>query len=223
MTKPHPQHFERVLTDDRLNILAKALLEECFTTEDDLQSSYDSGYSRGCTRFDRQKNKLKLLAIKHRWLTIADGSNRLVMAIEGLPFRFARDQHSSPRKPATLSVSQTEAIQREKFVLESQMEMDFDGISLTERVKKPTFWRFFVEVSESLEDGRDFNIYFVGFNELKQPLCVWEYDNKVATVTSVDETRHEAVELSPAEAKVPQISVEKQVNDKLDEDSPDEQ
>ncbi|MDF1895554.1 hypothetical protein [Rahnella contaminans] len=222
MITPHPQHFEHVLTDDRLNVLAKALLEECFTTEDDLQSSYDSGYSRGCTRFDRQKNKLKLLALEHRWLTISDGSNRLVMAIEGLPFRFARDQHNSPRKPATLLVSQTEAIQHEKFVLESQMEMDFDGVALTERVKKPTFWRFFVEVSESLEDGRDFNIYFVGFNELKQQVCVWEYDNKVAVVTSVDETRHEAVDLLPAEAKVPQVSVEKQVNDKQNKDSPDE-
>lgn len=223
MSTPHPQHFEHVLTEERLNVLAKALLEECYSTEDDLQSTYDSGYSRGCTRFDRQKNKLKLLALEHNWLTISDGSNRLVMAIEGLPFRFARDEHKTPRKPATLLVSDTEAIQREKFVLESQMEMDFDGISYSEQLRKPSVWRFFVEVSESLEDGRDYNIYFVGFNELKDAVCVWEYANKIAIAVSTDDTKHEAVELSPAVAKVPQKKVDKQANDKLDEDSPDEQ
>ncbi|RLM27599.1 hypothetical protein BIY29_02865 [Brenneria alni] len=145
------------------------------------------------------------------------------MSIEGLPFRFARDEHKSPRKPATLLVSGTEAIQREKFIIESQMEMDFDGSSCSEQARKPSVWRFFVEVSESLEDERDYNIYFVGFNELKEAVCVWEYANKVAFATSVDDTEHEAVELSPAVAKVPQKSVKKQVNDKLDEDSPDDQ
>lgn len=223
MSTPHPQHFEHVLTEERLNVLAKALLEECYTTEDDLQSTYDSGYSRGCTRFDRQKNKLKLLALEHCWLTISDGSNRLVMSIEGLPFRFARDEHRSPRKPATLLVSDTEAIQRKNFIIENQMEMDFDGSSYSEQVRKPSVWRFFVEVSESLEDGRDYNIYFVGFNELKESVCVWEYANKVAVAASVDDTKHEAVELSPAVAKVPQKNVEKQVNDRPDENSPDDQ
>lgn len=223
MSTPHPQHFEPVLTDERLNILAKALLEECYSTEDDLQSSYDSGYSRGCTRFDRQKNKLKLLALQHPWLTISDGSNRLVMAIEGLPFRFARDDHTSPRKPATLLVSGTEAIQREKFIIENQFEMDFDGISHSERMRQPSFWRFFVEVSESLEDGRDYNIYFVGFNELKEAVCVWEYANKVVVATSIDDTEHVAVVLSPAVAQVPLKPVEKQANHGLDEDSSDDQ
>lgn len=223
MSTPHPQYFEPVLTEERLNILAKALLEECYSTEDDLQSSYDSGYSRGCTRFDRQKNKLKLLALEHSWLTISDGSNRLVMSIEGLPFRFARDEHKAPRKPATLLVSGTEAIQREKFILENQIEMDFDGISHSERIRQPSFWRFFVEVSESLEDGRDYNIYFVGFNELKEAVCEWEYANRVAVVTSTDDIKHDAVVLSPAVAEVPKKPLEKQSNDRLEEDFPDEQ
>ncbi|MCX2957337.1 hypothetical protein M5J15_03170 [Serratia symbiotica] len=85
---------------------------------------------------------MKLLALEHGWLTISDGSNRLVMSIEGLPFRFARDEHKAPRKPATLLVSGTEAVQREKFILESQMEMDFDGASYSERARKPSVWRF---------------------------------------------------------------------------------
>lgn len=113
------------------------------------------------------------------------------MSIEGLPFRFARDEHKAPRKPATLLVSGTEAVQREKFILESQMEMDFDGASYSERARKPSVWRFFVEVSESLEDGRDYNIYFVGFNELKDAVCVWEYANKVAVATSTDDTKRD--------------------------------
>jgi hypothetical protein len=222
MNSAHPHHFQAVLTEERLNVLAKALLDECYSTEDDLQSDYDSGYSRGCTRFDRQKNKLKLLALKHPWLTISDGSNRLVMSIEGLPFRFARDQHQAPRKAATLLVSQTEAIQREKFVLEQQIELDFDGLTASDRSSLPTMWRFFVEVTESLEDGRDYHIYFVGFNELKESVCVWEYDNNVAAVATVDETRHEAVELPPADVSAPQTHVEKKVNDDLTEGHKDE-
>lgn len=78
-----------------------------------------------------------------------------------------------------------------KFILESQMEMDFDSASYSERARKPSVWRFFVEVSESLEDGRDYNIYFVGFNELKDAVCVWEYANKVAVATSTDDTKRD--------------------------------
>ena len=54
-----PEEYVPNFTNERLTIIAEALLTQCYETDNDLQSENDSGYSVGCTRFDRQKNKLK--------------------------------------------------------------------------------------------------------------------------------------------------------------------
>ena len=170
-----PEEYVPNFTNERLTIIAEALLSQCYETDNDLQSENDSGYSVGCTRFDRQKNKLKNMSLEYSWLNISDGSNRLVMNVDGAPFRFTRDDYLSPKKLSSVKISDTEAIQIESYFVGSQGAFDWDDDTNCE-AKTPIKWRFFIDVSESaeVENERDYEIYFVGMNLSDQPKCIWK-------------------------------------------------
>jgi hypothetical protein len=95
------------LRSDRLEIIANILIEEHFTTLTDLQSEYDDGYSRGTTRFARQKNRLKSVALsgQYDWMQLRHAGNDLVFTIDGIPCRFATDDPANPTKPAVLEAT----------------------------------------------------------------------------------------------------------------------
>lgn len=205
MTSKSPADYVPQFTNERITIIAKALLEQCYATDDDLQSTYDSGYSIGCTRFDRQKNRLKEMALEHAWLNISDGSNRLVMNINGAPFRFTRDDYLAPKKQSSTIVSRTEAIQIEKFS-ESQHQLGFDwGDADDSESEMPFKWRFFVDVTENSEfDQRDYEIYFVGLNFMDQISCVWQLSEHAShSLTSVHDEKPEAAKMPPAQTTLP--------------------
>ena len=42
----------------RLEAVSQWLLDELYATEDDLSRATDSGYTRGCTTFGRQNNRI---------------------------------------------------------------------------------------------------------------------------------------------------------------------
>ncbi len=58
MTLPSPATFNPELSTDRLEAVSQWLLDELYATEDDLSRATDSGYTRGCTTFGRQKNRI---------------------------------------------------------------------------------------------------------------------------------------------------------------------
>ena len=185
MNNKSPSDFHPALTSERLTILAQALLTQCYETEDDLTSEYDSGYSRGCTRFDRQKNCLLSMPLQHSWLGIIDSSNRLTMKIDGVPFRFTSDDYTQPKKPAGTSIEEKELVQFE--MAKKQLAFSFEQCDTKEsNDNSPEKWRFFVEVLENQEfSSREFEVYFVGSNSLHEPVCVWRYSqDKVPVMTS---------------------------------------
>jgi hypothetical protein len=107
MSLPLPEVFHAALRSDRLEIIANILIEEHFTTLTDLQSEYDDGYSRGTTRFARQKNRLKSVALsgQYDWMQLRHAGNDLVFTIDGIPCRFATDDPANPTKPAVLEAT----------------------------------------------------------------------------------------------------------------------
>lgn len=210
MSDKKPSHFVDSFTDERLTIIAKALKEQCFETDDDLQSEFDSGYSVGCTRFDRQKNKLKQMVLDYEWLNINDGSNRLIMNINGAPFRFTRDNYLAPKKRSSTAVSETEAIQIEKFTAHHQESFNW-GEDSGESMESVLKWRFFIEVIEAPEgEERDYEIYFVGLNEVDQVKCVWSLpENSASGISSSDDTRPEKVTTEAPKTTLPTKEVRK--------------
>ena len=64
-----PADYISNFSNDRLTIIAQALLDECYTTDEDLQSPYDTSYGRGTTRFDRQRSRLLQMPLEHKWLS----------------------------------------------------------------------------------------------------------------------------------------------------------
>ncbi|AVA37187.1 hypothetical protein [Cupriavidus metallidurans] len=107
MNLPLPEVFHPALCGDRLEIIANILIDEHFTTLNDLQNEFDDGYSRGTTRFARQKNRLKAIALsgQYDWLQLLHAGNDLVFTIEGIPCRFATDDPVNPTKPAVLDAT----------------------------------------------------------------------------------------------------------------------
>ncbi|WGS50116.1 hypothetical protein LFL96_00985 [Paraburkholderia sp. D15] len=107
MNLPLPEVFHPALRSDCLGVIADILIDEHFTTLTDLQSEYDDGYSRGTTRFARQKNRLKSVALsgQYEWLQLRHAGNDLIFTIDGIPCRFATDDPANPTKPAVLEAT----------------------------------------------------------------------------------------------------------------------
>tara|TARA_R110002012_G_scaffold84696_1_gene211630 strand:+ start:6714 stop:7373 length:660 start_codon:yes stop_codon:yes gene_type:complete len=214
-----PEEYVPNFTNERLTIIAEALLTQCYETDNDLQSENDSGYSVGCTRFDRQKNKLKNMSLEYSWLNISDGSNRLVMNVDGAPFRFTRDDYLSPKKLSSVKISDTEAIQIESYFVGSQGAFDWDDDTNCE-AETPIKWRFFIDVSESaeVENERDYEIYFVGMNLSDQPKCIWKLSEHISGyVAPVDSDKPLPVKSAAAKTSLPADIIEKLDSDKENE------
>lgn len=99
-----PSDFQQSLKDEYLSLVAKWLLEEWYATEDDLVRDTDGPYTRGTTRFGRQKQRItnEFLYGNHDWLSLENGGNDLVFTIGGVPCRFSNDSAISPTKKAVL-------------------------------------------------------------------------------------------------------------------------
>ncbi len=106
-TIPLPTAFNPELNAERLGIISQMLLEELYATEDDLSRDTDNGYTRGCTAFGRQRNRIMAEAQsdKYAWLELRSSSNDLVFAIAGVPCRFSNDDPQNPSKDAVLTIN----------------------------------------------------------------------------------------------------------------------
>lgn len=214
-----PSDFVTPFTNERLSTISNALLEQCYDTDDDLQSPYDSNYSIGCTRFDRQKNRLIDLPLEHDWINVVDPSNRLVMSIGGAPFRFTNDNYILPRKKSSALISKSEYNQMTEFSnISGQLEMKMelvDSVPNNEKLDLPEKWRFYIDVIESSElDTKEYEIYFVGLNVIDQPCCIWKYtDHITSNISSVDENIPKKIETNRAKITLPNSKDRKQNNE----------
>lgn len=156
MTLPSPSAFNTELVSDRLETVSQMLLDELYATEDDLSRSTDSGYTRGCTTFGRQRSRIILEAIsgRHGWLGLSNSSNDIVFTIGGVPCRFSNDDPSNPSKDAVLTAN--------------RYQMDF-----LEFAAKGKPGRFCFIIDRGQDGAAEPRVEFLGFTPSGEVACRW--------------------------------------------------
>jgi len=156
MTLPSPSTFNTELVSDRLEVVSQMLLDELYATEDDLSRSTDSGYTRGCTTFGRQRSRIIAEAMSGRygWLGLSNGSNDIVFTIGGVPCRFSNDDPSNPSKDAVLTVN--------------RYQMDF-----LEFAAEGEPGRFCFIIDRGQNGAAEPRVEFLGFTPSGEVACRW--------------------------------------------------
>ncbi len=193
---PQPIHYHSDLTHERLSVVAELLLDEHYKTLDDLSSETDDNYTRGCTSFGRQKNRIKRLALAktYPWLQIINSANDLVFTIGGVPCRFSSDDPNSPKKKAVLMANRYQV----SF---------FDDVESDE---EPCRYCFIID--QGINDDAEPSVVFVGFDAAGVAKCEWE-SGAIRTFNSVNTVAvPEAVEIGK-----PAVKPKKSVAESTDE------
>jgi len=160
MNLPPPATFNSELTAERLQSVSSWLLDELYATEDDLVRSTDNGYSRGCTTFMRQKNRILAEAAsgRHGWLGLSSSNNALVFTVGGVPCRFSNDDPSNPSKDAVLTAN--------------RYQMDFLEFATP---GEPA--RFCFIIDRGHDEAADPRVEFLGFAPSGEVACRWVSDS----------------------------------------------
>jgi hypothetical protein len=156
MTLPLPSAFNAELVSDRLETVSQMLLDELYATEDDLSRSTDSGYTRGCTTFGRQRSRIisEAMSGRYEWLGLSNGSNDIVFTIGGVPCRFSNDDPSNPSKDAVLTAN--------------RYQMDF-----LEFAAKGEPGRFCFIIDRGQDGAAEPRVEFLGFTPSGEVACRW--------------------------------------------------
>ena len=156
MTLPLPVAFNTELSSDRLESVSQWLLDELYATEDDLSRPTDNGYTRGCTTFGRQRNRIisEALSGRHPWLDLPNSNNDLVFTIGGVPCRFSNDDPANPSKDAVLTVN--------------RYQMDF-----LEFAVKGEPGRFCFIIDRGQDGSAEPRVEFLGFAPSGEVACRW--------------------------------------------------
>lgn len=179
MTLPLPTDFNKNLSADRLEFIAGLLLDELYATEDDLTRSTDNGYTRGCTTFMRQRNRIiaEALAGRQPWLTVPNPRNDLVFAIGGVPCRFSNDDPTNPSKDAVL--------------VANRYQMDFlDFTPATEAA------RFCFVIDRGYTGADNPRVEFLGFTADNTLACRWVSDTVRVLRVEGQLARPQAIEIA---------------------------
>lgn len=154
---PQPIHYHSDFTHERLSVVAELLLDEHFKTLDNLSSETDDNYTRGCTSFGRQKNRIKQVALAktYPWLQIINSTNDLVFTIGSVPCRFSSDDPNSPKKKAVLTVNRYQI----SF---------FDDVESDE---EPCRYCFIID--QGIDEDAESSVIFVGFDAAGVARCQW--------------------------------------------------
>jgi hypothetical protein len=162
-----PVHFKPDLTHERLTIIASILLEEYYNTLDNLTSNHDCNYTRGCTAFGRQKNRIINLALSgtYPWLQLLNSGYDLVFAIGSVSCRFSSDNPKNPKKKATLTVNRYQQ-------------------QLFDESKNDEPCRYCFVLDKGYNDDTEPKVVFVGFDASGSIKCLWESDT-IRTLHSV--------------------------------------
>ena len=191
MTLPSPATFNPELRSDRLQAVSEWLLEELYATEDDLSRSTDNGYTRGCTAFGRQRNRLiaEALSGEHSWLSLSNNQNDIVFTIGGVPCRFSNDDPASPSKDAVLRANQYQ-------------------LSFLEFAPKGAPGRFCFVIDRGLDGLEEPRVEFLGFNASGDVACRWISDTVRVLRTEGPQALPQAVDVAK-----PQVTPRRQDDD----------
>ncbi len=160
MSIPHPSSFQPALTNERLAYISNLLLTELSEIEKVLSSDVDDGYTRGCSVFGRQKNRIKVIALsgKIEWLTLVNGGNDLVFKVGGVPCRFSNDNPENPQKLAVLVANRYQ-------------------ISFFEETENGDPCRFCFVIDKGASENEDARVVFMGFDSKDTLRCQWISDS----------------------------------------------
>lgn len=156
MPLPLPSEFHQGLSDERLCVIAKRLLQVRHSTIRELSTDLDDNYVRETAVFGRSKNMLMGMALNWQfpWLYLRHAGLDVTVEIDGIPCRFFRDD---PDRPEKLGFFKRNAV-------DNLFEPDD---------RAPVLWRFVVERSET-EDAED-QVHFIGFNLYNEKVAQWTY------------------------------------------------
>lgn len=174
-----PASFNPELSSDRLEAVSQWLLEELYATEDDLSRATDSGYTRGCTTFGRQRNRIiaEAISAQHDWLGLLNSNNDIVFTIAGVPCRFSNDDPSNPSKDAVLTPN--------------RYQMDFLGFATD---NEPA--RFCFIIDRGHDGASEPRVEFLGFTPSGEVACRW-VSNTVRVLRVVEQqTLPQSVEVA---------------------------
>jgi hypothetical protein len=179
MALPSPDTFHLELTNDRLSVIAEALLNVRYETERDMQSPLDDNYTRETAVLGRQRNMLIQLALggKYDWLSMKDAGLGVTFGIGGIPCRFFTDDSQAPKKRG--------------FFKRLVMDQLFAPSKA-----QPEMWRFVVEKAVT-EDDAD-QVYLLGFNTDQEKVSEWRYRDQASVLRGVGGEPPAPVELPPA-------------------------
>ncbi len=190
MSKKQPWDYYSALSEERLRIVAEALLDVYDEVQIELGTELDDNYTRGTTTFGRQKNKIIQLckSNEYSWLDLRNTSNDLTFSIGCIPFRFFSDDHEKPTKAAVWRRN------------------DQDDMFPSEE-NEPIYWRYILE--KPLSEDDEATMYVIGANSNQEIVCEWKYAEKVRILSSVDTSRPEAVDISEPQVGLPKIEEDK--------------
>jgi hypothetical protein len=156
MTMPLPASSNPELSSDRLETVSQWLLDELYATEGDLSRSTDNGYTRGCTTFGRQRNRViaEALSGHYAWLGLPNSNNDIVFTIGGVPCRFSNDDPSNPSKDAVLTAN--------------RYQLDFLEFAAD---SQPA--RFCFVIDRGRDGAADPRVEFLGFTANDEIACRW--------------------------------------------------
>jgi hypothetical protein len=183
MQMPLPWKSKPALSEDRLDLIASHLREIFYGVETLLVTEDDCNYGRGALFFSRARQRLMSLAISgdHNWLKLTNSAMDVTLEIDGLPFRFFRDDHETPTKKG--------------FWRRNASDRLFDPDD-----REPVMFRFIVQ--RPLTEDDELDIYFVGYNSVQEAVCEWRYGH-VRVLHGVDDQLPAAVTQEPALAALP--------------------
>ena len=183
-----PWNLNPVLSEDRLNRLARVFLDVYYGVHELLSTEDDCNYGRGALIFARSRQRLINLALSGQcsWLKVTNPGMDVTLEIDGVPFRFFRDDHDTPKKKG--------------FWRRNDSDQLFASDDAT-----PVLFRFIVE--NPVQEDDEPEIYFLGFNAQGVQVFDWRYGH-VPVMHVVDDETPGAVKMEPAQVGLPKSHVE---------------
>ncbi|UYO93931.1 hypothetical protein [Pollutimonas sp. M17] len=163
MTYPHPSSYYPELTDERLTVIAEALLDIRYNTYRQMDSPFDDTYTRETAVFGRSRNMLIVLALggKYDWLSLINPGMDITFGIGSVPCRFFRDDPQAPEKPGFFKRNAVDCL----FATDEN---------------DPVMWRFVVEKASSEED--EDHAFFIGYNVYQEKVSQWSYASSASVL-----------------------------------------
>ena len=174
-----PSGLPSSLKEEYLNLIASWLLEEWRNTEDDLVRDTDTPYTRGTTKFGRQKQRItnEYLSGRYPWLRVENNGLDIVFSIRDIPCRFSNDNADSPKKRAVLEVHPFQ-------------------MPLIEEAEPGEAGRFVFVIDQGMDETSEPRVLLLGFSAAGEEVCRWRSGGFLRTLGDAKPSMPAPVEIN---------------------------